>query len=169
MTYLPRVREQNIRSRRPQMFIEDEIVSLIHRSSIVGIPDKKVTLHWTMDCSTTSSEEFATVKDEGLYIPNYGRQSGVFVQSSRNIIDADSDDENEMSSATSLPTSFQLRVLVAALWDKKLPFRTRERRKFWVFTDGPQHREREKDIFGSRAAIEFSLGEGERPAQRRSN
>ncbi|GFW11541.1 retrovirus-related Pol polyprotein from transposon opus [Trichonephila clavipes] len=28
---------------------------------------------------------------------------------------------------------------------------------------------REKDIFGSRAAIEFSLGEGERPAQRRSN
>ncbi|GFW13917.1 retrovirus-related Pol polyprotein from transposon 297 [Trichonephila clavipes] len=60
-------------------------------------------------------------------------------------------------------------VLVAALWDKKLAFRTRERRKFWVFTDGPQRREREKDIFGSRAAIEFSLGEGERPAKKRSN
>ncbi|GFU82058.1 hypothetical protein TNCV_517381 [Trichonephila clavipes] len=62
-----------------------------------------------------------------------------------------------------------LRVLVAALWDKKLAFRTRERRKFWVFTDGPQRRGREKDIFGSRAAIEFSFGEGERHAQRRSN
>ncbi|GFV02400.1 hypothetical protein TNCV_1023281 [Trichonephila clavipes] len=35
-----------------------------------------------------------------------------------------------------------LRVLVAALWDKKLAFRTRERRKFWVFTDGPQRREK---------------------------
>ncbi|GFS75146.1 hypothetical protein TNCV_1397511 [Trichonephila clavipes] len=35
-----------------------------------------------------------------------------------------------------------LRVLVAALWDKKLAFRTREKRKFWVFTDGPQRREK---------------------------
>ncbi|GFW48292.1 uncharacterized protein TNCV_1108551 [Trichonephila clavipes] len=46
----------------------------------------------------------------------------------------------------------KLRVLVAALWDKKLAFRTRERKKFWVFTDGPQHRE-EKDIFGEREAV----------------
>ncbi|GFV33319.1 hypothetical protein TNCV_1498391 [Trichonephila clavipes] len=36
----------------------------------------------------------------------------------------------------------QLRDLMAALWDKKLAFRTRERRKFWVFTDGPQRREK---------------------------
>ncbi|GFW31544.1 hypothetical protein TNCV_4419791 [Trichonephila clavipes] len=35
-----------------------------------------------------------------------------------------------------------LRVLEAALWDKKLAFRTHERRKFWVFTDGPQRREK---------------------------
>ncbi|GFX77514.1 hypothetical protein TNCV_4025641 [Trichonephila clavipes] len=35
-----------------------------------------------------------------------------------------------------------LRDLVAALWDKKLAFRTRERRKFWVFTDGPKRREK---------------------------
>ncbi|GFS98353.1 hypothetical protein TNCV_2208791 [Trichonephila clavipes] len=56
-------------------------------------------------------------------------------------------------------------VLVAALWDKKLAFRTRERRKFWVFY-GRTATQGEKDIFGSRAAIEFSLGEGERPAQR---
>ncbi|GFU39622.1 hypothetical protein TNCV_1793501 [Trichonephila clavipes] len=34
------------------------------------------------------------------------------------------------------------RDLVAALWDKKLAFRTRERRKFWVFTDGPQRKEK---------------------------
>ncbi|GFT18193.1 hypothetical protein TNCV_183501 [Trichonephila clavipes] len=41
----------------------------------------------------------------------------------------------------SLPVGV-LRVLVAALWDKKLAFRTRERRKFWVFTDEPQRREK---------------------------
>ncbi|GFY31653.1 hypothetical protein TNCV_4199641 [Trichonephila clavipes] len=35
-----------------------------------------------------------------------------------------------------------LRDLVAALWDKKLAFRTRERRKFWVSTDGPQRKEK---------------------------
>ncbi|GFX30349.1 hypothetical protein TNCV_1964551 [Trichonephila clavipes] len=35
-----------------------------------------------------------------------------------------------------------LRDLVAALWDKKLAFRTRERRKFWVFVDGPQRKEK---------------------------
>ncbi|GFX86637.1 hypothetical protein TNCV_1408361, partial [Trichonephila clavipes] len=66
-----------------------------------------------------------------------------------------------------------LRDLVAALWDKKLVFRTRERRKFWVFTDGPQRRERNRHLRRererSRAAIEFSFGEGERPAKRRSN
>ncbi|GFU58864.1 hypothetical protein TNCV_4782771 [Trichonephila clavipes] len=38
----------------------------------------------------------------------------------------------------------RLRDLVAALWDKKLAFRTRERRKFWVFTDGPQRKEKKK-------------------------
>ncbi|GFV40530.1 hypothetical protein TNCV_2500571 [Trichonephila clavipes] len=36
----------------------------------------------------------------------------------------------------------ELRDLVAALWDKKLAFRTRERRKFWVFTDGPQRKKK---------------------------
>ncbi|GFX06749.1 hypothetical protein TNCV_3113371 [Trichonephila clavipes] len=35
-----------------------------------------------------------------------------------------------------------LRDLVAALWEKELAFRTRERRKFWAFTDGPQRREK---------------------------
>ncbi|GFW49605.1 uncharacterized protein TNCV_2843861 [Trichonephila clavipes] len=38
--------------------------------------------------------------------------------------------------------SVELRVLMAALWDKKLAFRTREKRKFWVFMDGPQRREK---------------------------
>ncbi|GFX20554.1 hypothetical protein TNCV_3489111 [Trichonephila clavipes] len=40
------------------------------------------------------------------------------------------------------PQCALLRVLVAALWDKKLAFRTRERRKFWVFTNGPQRKEK---------------------------
>ncbi|GFT82040.1 hypothetical protein TNCV_3909751 [Trichonephila clavipes] len=48
----------------------------------------------------------------------------------------------------------ELRVLVAALWDKKLAFRTRERRKIWIFTDGPQRREK-KEIFG-RAVLRFN-------------
>ncbi|GFX41262.1 hypothetical protein TNCV_2219601 [Trichonephila clavipes] len=39
-----------------------------------------------------------------------------------------------------------LRDLVAALWDKKLAFRTREKRKFWVFTDGPQHWEKKTSL-----------------------
>ncbi|GFU98954.1 uncharacterized protein TNCV_3381991 [Trichonephila clavipes] len=49
---------------------------------------------------------------------------------------------------------FKLRVLVAALWDKKLAFRTRERRKILDFTDGPQRREK-KEIFG-RAVLRFN-------------
>ncbi|GFT75532.1 hypothetical protein TNCV_4833141 [Trichonephila clavipes] len=49
---------------------------------------------------------------------------------------------------------YQLRVLVAALWDKKLAFRTRERRKILDFyrrtaTQG------EKEIFG-RAVLRFN-------------
>ncbi|GFX91529.1 hypothetical protein TNCV_3681151 [Trichonephila clavipes] len=40
------------------------------------------------------------------------------------------------------PVRNWLRVLVAALWDKKLAFRTRERRQFWAFTDGPQRWEK---------------------------
>ncbi|GFX46751.1 hypothetical protein TNCV_4038991 [Trichonephila clavipes] len=61
----------------------------------------------------------------------------------------------------------QLRVLVAALWDKKLTFRTGRGGNLGFY--GRTATQGEKDIFGSRAAIEFSLGEGERPAQRRSN
>ncbi|GFV87378.1 hypothetical protein TNCV_4033501 [Trichonephila clavipes] len=44
--------------------------------------------------------------------------------------------------ALNLHGSGSQRDLVAALWDKKLAFRTRERRKFWVFTDGPQRKEK---------------------------
>ncbi|GFY21702.1 hypothetical protein TNCV_1168461 [Trichonephila clavipes] len=61
-----------------------------------------------------------------------------------------------------------LRVWVAALWDKKLAFRTRERRKILDFY-GRTATQGEKEIFGSRAAIQFSFGERERPAHRRSN
>ncbi|GFS68608.1 hypothetical protein TNCV_4585061 [Trichonephila clavipes] len=62
----------------------------------------------------------------------------------------------------------QLRVLVAALWDKKLAFRTRERRKILDFY-GRTATQGEKEIFGSRAASKFSFGERERPAHKRSN
>ncbi|GFT92994.1 hypothetical protein TNCV_741221 [Trichonephila clavipes] len=49
----------------------------------------------------------------------------------------------------------KLRVLVAALWDKKLAFRT-------LLTASVEG----KAIFGSLAASKFSFGEKERPAQR---
>ncbi|GFU78936.1 hypothetical protein TNCV_307771 [Trichonephila clavipes] len=65
-----------------------------------------------------------------------------------------------------LPIEFK--VLVAALWDKKLAFRTRERRKILDFY-GRTATQGEKEIFGSRAASKFSFGERERPAHNRSN
>ncbi|GFT12630.1 hypothetical protein TNCV_5094071 [Trichonephila clavipes] len=47
-----------------------------------------------------------------------------------------------------------LRVLVAALWDKKLAFRTRERRKILDFY-GRTATQEEKEIFG-RAVLRFN-------------
>ncbi|GFU23255.1 hypothetical protein TNCV_2559551 [Trichonephila clavipes] len=43
-----------------------------------------------------------------------------FVQSSRNITDADSDDENEMSNKAPVPTSFELRNIMKILLPKRL-------------------------------------------------
>ncbi|GFV38530.1 hypothetical protein TNCV_1448051 [Trichonephila clavipes] len=64
--------------------------------------------------------------------------------------------------------NFNLRVLVAALWDKKLAFRTRvEEENFGFWTDGPQRRR--KEIFGSRAASKFSFEKESVPAHKRSN
>ncbi|GFX89848.1 hypothetical protein TNCV_1534951 [Trichonephila clavipes] len=51
------------------------------------------------------------------------------------------------------PTVQHLRVLVAALWDKKLAFRTRERRKILDFY-GRTATQGEKEIFG-RAVLRF--------------
>ncbi|GFV93712.1 hypothetical protein TNCV_366131 [Trichonephila clavipes] len=48
----------------------------------------------------------------------------------------------------------ELRVLVAALWDKKLAFRTRERRKILDFY-GRTATQGEKEIFG-RAVLRFN-------------
>ncbi|GFX12921.1 hypothetical protein TNCV_3659171 [Trichonephila clavipes] len=105
--------------------------------------------------------------------------------------------DKPVSNETYLVGSQKLRVLVAALWDKKLAFRTLftarvsegiaifESRAAIEFSFGekerPAHRRSNLSIvftarvsegiaiFGSRAAIEFSFGEKERPAQRRSN
>ncbi|GFU80719.1 hypothetical protein TNCV_514461 [Trichonephila clavipes] len=51
-------------------------------------------------------------------------------------------------------SSFKLRVLVAALWDKKLAFKTRERRKILDFY-GRTATQGEKEIFG-RAVLRFN-------------
>ncbi|GFV11141.1 uncharacterized protein TNCV_2718851 [Trichonephila clavipes] len=41
----------------------------------------------------------------GVYSPNYHKDGLGFVQSSKNILDADSNDENEMNNAAPVPTS----------------------------------------------------------------
>ncbi|GFW75778.1 hypothetical protein TNCV_4429611 [Trichonephila clavipes] len=61
-----------------------------------------------------------------------------------------------------------LRDLVAALWDKKVIIQDPREEEILGFC-GRTATQGEKDIFGSRAAIEFGFEEGERLAQRRSN
>ncbi|GFW46045.1 hypothetical protein TNCV_3276631 [Trichonephila clavipes] len=57
-----------------------------------------------LGCSTASSEEFVAVNDD--------KDSLEFVHFSKNIIDADSDDENEMNNAAAFPTSSEMRNIM---------------------------------------------------------
>ncbi|GFT13594.1 hypothetical protein TNCV_3830681 [Trichonephila clavipes] len=58
-----------------------------------------------LDCTIVLSEEFLAVDDDNVCTAPIMADILEFVESSKNIIDADSDDENEMNSAASIPTS----------------------------------------------------------------
>ncbi|GFY33308.1 SCAN domain-containing protein 3 [Trichonephila clavipes] len=67
-----------------------------------------------LDCPTVSSEEFVAVDDDNMYrapIMPY-KDLREFVESSKSIIDADSDDEYEMNNAALVPTSSKVRDMM---------------------------------------------------------
>ncbi|GFV71811.1 hypothetical protein TNCV_4868951 [Trichonephila clavipes] len=64
-----------------------------------------------MNCSIVLPEEFITVDDDNVCTVPLMSDKDIleFVQSSKNIIDADSDDENETNNAALVPTSSEMR------------------------------------------------------------
>ncbi|GFW28862.1 hypothetical protein TNCV_201851 [Trichonephila clavipes] len=69
-----------------------------------------------LDCLAVSSEEFVAVDDNVCRILILWRtKTFEFVQSSKNIIDADSEDENEMNSAAPVPTSSEVRNIMKSM------------------------------------------------------
>ncbi|GFV57558.1 uncharacterized protein TNCV_4399141 [Trichonephila clavipes] len=67
-----------------------------------------------LDCPTVSSEEFVAEYDgkESTTLIFYGKDILELVQSSKNIIDVDSIDENEKTKTTSVHTSFEMKNLM---------------------------------------------------------
>ncbi|GFV95612.1 uncharacterized protein TNCV_4576131 [Trichonephila clavipes] len=64
-----------------------------------------------LDCLTVSSKEFVAKNDDKVCtaLIMADKDIWVFVQSSKNIIDADSDDESEINNSTLVPTSSVMR------------------------------------------------------------
>ncbi|GFT56487.1 hypothetical protein TNCV_2334461 [Trichonephila clavipes] len=64
-----------------------------------------------LDCPTASSEKFVAVDGDTRRITPIMADKDIleFVQSSKNIINADSEDENEMNNAVPIPTSSNMR------------------------------------------------------------
>ncbi|GFS76248.1 hypothetical protein TNCV_4667901 [Trichonephila clavipes] len=62
-----------------------------------------------IDCPIVLSEDFVAVDDDNVYSPKYGKDILEFVQCSKNITEADSEDENEMNNAAPVPTSSEMR------------------------------------------------------------
>ncbi|GFV64199.1 hypothetical protein TNCV_1806971 [Trichonephila clavipes] len=70
-----------------------------------------------IDCSTVSSEEFVAVNDDNMYtalIMPY-KDLWEFVQSSENIIDVYSEDENEINNAALTPMSSEMRNIIKSM------------------------------------------------------
>ncbi|GFU78272.1 hypothetical protein TNCV_5008491 [Trichonephila clavipes] len=63
-----------------------------------------------LDCPIVLSEECVAVDDDNVCTPLVMADKDIleFVQSSKNIIDADSEDKNEMNNATPVPTSSKM-------------------------------------------------------------
>ncbi|GFS72473.1 hypothetical protein TNCV_2116201 [Trichonephila clavipes] len=69
-----------------------------------------------MNCPTAAWEEFAAVDDDNLYtaLIMADKDTLKFVQSSKNINDVDTDDENEMNKATPVSMPFEMRNIMKA-------------------------------------------------------
>ncbi|GFX15206.1 hypothetical protein TNCV_2709111 [Trichonephila clavipes] len=68
---------------------------------------------------TVLMEEFIAVDDNNVYTFPIMTDKDIleFVQSSKNIIDADSDDENEMNNVASVPTSSETSLHFPFVWE----------------------------------------------------
>ncbi|GFS78542.1 hypothetical protein TNCV_3147811 [Trichonephila clavipes] len=73
--------------------------------------------------SPTVSEAFVAVEDDNVYIATIMADKDIlkFVQSSKNIIDRDSDDEIGVNNATPVPTSSEMRNIMKMTLQKKSP------------------------------------------------
>ncbi|GFU85377.1 hypothetical protein TNCV_2386811 [Trichonephila clavipes] len=72
-----------------------------------------------LDCLTISSAELAAVNDDDVCItPSVANKVILeFVKSSKNIIDSDSDDENEMNNAAPVPSTSEMRNIAVKEYD----------------------------------------------------
>ncbi|GFT41597.1 hypothetical protein TNCV_4183001 [Trichonephila clavipes] len=68
-----------------------------------------------LDCPTAFSKKFISVDDDNVCSHYYGKNISEFVQSSKNTLDADSEDENEMSEAIPVPMSSEWRNIMKSI------------------------------------------------------
>ncbi|GFY14589.1 hypothetical protein TNCV_4827931 [Trichonephila clavipes] len=70
-----------------------------------------------LDCPTASSEEFIVVGNDNVCTALFMTDKDIweFVQSSKNIIDADSWDENEMDNANPFLTSLETKNIMKSI------------------------------------------------------
>ncbi|GFU73265.1 hypothetical protein TNCV_167481 [Trichonephila clavipes] len=70
-----------------------------------------------LHCPIVLSEEFIAIDDDNACTSPIMAEKDIleFVQSSKNIIDADSDEENEMNNATPVHTSSEMRSIIKSL------------------------------------------------------
>ncbi|GFW20035.1 hypothetical protein TNCV_867411 [Trichonephila clavipes] len=70
-----------------------------------------------LDYSTVSSEESVAVEDDNVYTTPIMAEKDIveFDKSSKNIIDANSDVENQMNNAAPVPTSSEMRNIMKSM------------------------------------------------------
>ncbi|GFT38699.1 hypothetical protein TNCV_1498901 [Trichonephila clavipes] len=70
-----------------------------------------------LNCPIVLSEEIIAIDDDNMYTAPIVADKDIleFIQSSKNIIDADSCDENETNNAANVPTLFQMRNIMKIL------------------------------------------------------
>ncbi|GFV35227.1 hypothetical protein TNCV_620231 [Trichonephila clavipes] len=87
------------------------------RLTLRFIQNDQLTRYRSRKFPTASLEEFVAVEVTVVirYSPNYDKDISEFVQSSKNIIDADSDDKIEMNIAAPVPTSSEMRNIMKSM------------------------------------------------------